>query len=824
MLKKKNQEKSKLTPELKKIITEIPITNGHETEPFVKVFNYSDKNIAKSSLGSLIGVFEVSDKDEDSVFIVNFLTSVAKTEYFNNVRRGSIESFEAALHKINLALAELVKDGHIAWLGKFHGALGVLEKNNFHFSVTGKAQILLLRNGNLSEISEGLASPESNAHPIKTFVEISSGRLVSNDKIILTSPELFDLLTPEDLEKNSLRMEKEQFAQFLRTVLVNKLDMGGSLIVDFQETKPLITEKKEAKKTSIEATQNFFSQEAFEAAQRQKNTVIVDGILNNSNDEDTLLKEEYIDPRSGHIYIQGDTEEQSKKEPSFEKIKVLLQDMSYFLNTAFSSQKKSFRKNRKNISILFISLGGKIHSGGTTMSDFLSRHWKKGIALGVSKIASFHSSSMKKEDLEQREVEREEEQTFSSNRTPIAPSLEGEKKEIYEEIPFFIKDKLTAFYQKEARSHASILPQIESKNVFQENILFIFHFMQRILRRILFASHSFDTYIRPRIQSFSKTVFNLIKIILSRYERKTIIVSLLVFILFIFATSYSTHLLQKKSPPAVVIEEEAPRAPAFPLETEKNAHLATNMTTLFTTQDTLITSVILGNEKYIVTSTYILGLSENKKYSLPSGMGAIALAVPMNDLRLIFVYTDKNELISFAPSNHTFTKNTLLLPENVLVKDIGTYLTYLYTLDKTTGQVYRFPRAEGGFGVGTAWLKKTLVLEDTAHMSINETVFIAPNKNILSAFFRGQFVKNIEAPFTPLSITNIFTSPEVTNVYALDTANKRVLIWNKDGVLLAQYFSEQFANAKSITANEKTNEIFFTTSNNLLSFTFNLEQ
>ena len=238
MLEKKRQDKIRTAAPLERTIVEILVANGRSVEPFVKVFTYSGENVTKSPLGTLVGVFEIADRSEDSAYIVNFLASVAKKEYFSNPRRGAIESFEAALHKINLALAEIVKHGNIAWLGKCHGALGILEKNNLHFSVTGQAQILLLRNNSLSEISAGLASEESHVHPIKTFVEVSSGRLLPRDKVIFTSPELLGLLPLEDLEKNALRMDGEHFGHFLRTVLINELDMAGTVVLDFQEGRP----------------------------------------------------------------------------------------------------------------------------------------------------------------------------------------------------------------------------------------------------------------------------------------------------------------------------------------------------------------------------------------------------------------------------------------------------------------------------------------------------------------------------------------------------------------------------------------------------------
>ena len=55
------------------------------------------------------------------------------------------------------------------------------------------------------DISEGLASDEAKQHPLKTFVDISNGQLAAGDKIIITSPELLDLISnSKDTSQNSI--------------------------------------------------------------------------------------------------------------------------------------------------------------------------------------------------------------------------------------------------------------------------------------------------------------------------------------------------------------------------------------------------------------------------------------------------------------------------------------------------------------------------------------------------------------------------------------------------------------------------------------------
>jgi hypothetical protein len=159
-----------------------------------------------------------------------------------------------------------------------------------------------------------------------------------------------------------------------------------------------------------------------------------------------------------------------------------------------------------------------------------------------------------------------------------------------------------------------------------------------------------------------------------------------------------------------------------------------------------------------------------------------------------------------------------LLPETSRVKDIDTYLTYLYVLDDIDNQIYRFPRAEGGFGQSSAWLKDSIAFGENTQAAINENIFLAPEKDSIQIFFRGRYVKNFESPNTSLAVTNLFAAPGLTNIYALDTENKRVIAWNQDGSLIAQYFSEKLSDAQTIAVSERTNEIFIVVADTLLSF------
>ena len=738
---RKLPEKIKLTAELEKIATEILVANGRSVEPFIKIFNYSGENITTSQLGALVGVFEISEPNDESAYIVNFLASVAKKEYFLNPRRGAVESFEATLHKINLALSLLVKHGNTSWLGKLHGAIGVLEKNQIHFSVTGEVKILLLRNNHFSEISAGLASEESALHPIKTFVEVSSGRLLPNDKIIIASPELFTLLSSDDLQKNAGRMDNERFAQFLRTALINELDMAGAIILDIYESQPVVTKKQTIKtETTI---RNVFSQTAFAEAVKSKNP---DAEEPSGEKISVIPQSEYIDSKTGHIYIQGDAPQTPLPHPGLEKARFLSQEAGHQISRFFNYHRKTLRKGKQQS---FIFLGITTRQGVVITRKtwrFLHKHFKNSMAL-----ARFQASSILQ---------------------PATPQEKSSPK-------FFSIQK---FFSKRTPSRAfQGWLALDTPNFLRRVFLLWSNSPARLKKTILAGSGLF-------------------------------LVILISWLFFWMRPTEENS--QNNAPEKTQSNSETP----MPFITEKNSHILKEPIVLATSENPNIASMLLNGEVYLATAKEIINVRENKHYALPAESGGIQFAAPMDDLSLIFIYTDARKFFAWSTINHSFVQNNVSLPEKTLIQDIDTYLTYLYILDSASNQIYRFPRAEGGFGPLSAWLKDSVTFEENARIAINENIFLASGKSGVQIFSRGHYVKNLESPDTPIVMTGIFTRPGLANIYALDATNKRVLVWNQDGLLVAQYFSEKLDLAQTLAVNEKTSEILVTTADTLLAF------
>lgn len=148
-------------------------------------------------------------------------------------------------------------------------------------------------------------------------------------------------------------------------------------------------------------------------------------------------------------------------------------------------------------------------------------------------------------------------------------------------------------------------------------------------------------------------------------------------------------------------------------------------------------------------------------------------------------------------------------------------MTYAYILDPRGNQIWRYPRADGGFGEKTAWLKSGADINDAKCMAVNDNVFIA-NENNITKYFKGQKQDfAMEPTDTPVVIEDIFTKPGYDNLYVLDKTNGRIVKLDANGMIIAQYADSEIKNATGFTVDEGSNKIYFGTDSGVKIFEMN---
>lgn len=783
------------------------VGSGRSQEPYVIAFHYASDNVSGSALGTLFGFFEVEIHDQDAAYIVNVLASFAKKEYFTNPRRSPVESFEATLHKINVALAEIVKNGNVSWLGHLHGALGAVSENTLHFSVAGEGEIYLAREAALRSISTGLADTESEPHPLKTFTEISSGDLFDGDLIFALSPSIWSLFSPEDLQRSLNRLGPAGFEQFLRTALVNELPIAAVALITcsapVEQQKPEKVRAVSAKPTTT--LDNVWSNTPFRTTHKAKQP--------NKATMDTPLapekREEYTDQKTGHIYVKASPDEGSEPtDGPWEERWTLFQQTFEAKVHAWSmvSRKTSRRMSKESVlafemisaqfSLLQRSLGRRARSLKRVLEE--SRETKRRAREEAERIQAAEVRSRPPEPERKPEVPASVEIIESEVSTDIAREVP--------ESPVPPSDRVRRFFQREARPETTLgtatrghLKELGARFSGLKSVLVL------SAKRMSSTAQNFLVQLWRNMVTLSIWVTGFWQT-LSPKEKWSIIgitgTIAIVSAIAVLRPETEVPTAQDVQP----TPEENIAVPVFPPADEPLATLLSGNRLLFPTNNSRsIALTTLNGVTFVVTERTITNLKTQESVATPE---TLHLATGMDDLDAIFVIGESGSLYLWSAVTKKFERNTLPLPSEAEVSAIGSYLTYLYVLDQKMDTIYRFPRAEGGFGGATTWSKEPIDTNNPGAFAVYENILFADTSGKPVLYSRGRNTEtNFTGPLAPVSVDALTFDTRSGDVIALDQGSKRIIRWSATGALIGQYYHESFGGVEAMVVSPDGTEV-----------------
>jgi|GEM_PF-499132 hypothetical protein len=896
----RNHNKNKdVIKELEKNVSPILIVNNSSLKPYVELFEYAPENVYQQPLGLLVGFFEIKEYSEDSAYIVNFLTSVLKKEYYINPKRSVSESLDSALHKVNMALSELAKHGNIEWLGKLNAAICVFEKNNAHFSIAGGAKIFLYRGGTLSDVSDGIASDSAEPHPLKTFVNVSSGRLEKDDRMLITSEDIFHILSPAQLRKNFERFENKKFVQFLKTALSNQLEMIASLVVETKEKEVVEVKIPEDKKNVIR-TENFFSRKTYEKA--------VSAAAPEHLEKEPKKPEretEYTDKKTGHIYVQGEPGEvagggkayiywniaKEKLAQNWYSFKIYLGGRASLLKRNVSKKielAKIERNKRKQAAIeeelkkkeqktlAEAEEKKKLEQQEKEREQLLIRQKKE--EEERDKILKEHEEKTRLEkereaQLLEKQREKEHSEEKRNNAISVRPQTLEKIRDIQqakteEEPRLSFREKLNLAiieHQKNLANNKTAGSEKEKTTTKDSNFVSIFKDRDNAMRnekkqivaknenkffsRYLEKQKTFLREAKNKTENLPKIFerenrctfdgknadeiteennvsikpdFSKIKKLFESFSLKQKISASVAIAAIVIIPFFIASWLNKQPEETQTAEEPVQSAPIFgetPLASEKNMNLTPDERTIIS-RSGIVSALATGDSVVAVTKENVIVINgqEQKEHPLPEEAKNPVKATYMEDLALVFIITDKNNVVSFSPVSSRFAANTINIEGNPSSLFIGTYMTYLYVLDPANSEIYRYPRATGGFGEKTAWLKDKIMLSPVNDMIIDENIYCAIDEEVVKLFKGSRQDFQLEQSNTPIKFNRIYTSLNSQFFYALDFENSRLVKYDKaSGSIIKQYFSEKIKNAISFSVNNQDTTAYVATSDSLIS-------
>ncbi|PIQ67659.1 hypothetical protein COY25_00315 [Candidatus Uhrbacteria bacterium CG_4_10_14_0_2_um_filter_41_7] len=154
------------------------------------------------------------------------------------------------------------------------------------------------------------------------------------------------------------------------------------------------------------------------------------------------------------------------------------------------------------------------------------------------------------------------------------------------------------------------------------------------------------------------------------------------------------------------------------------------------------------------------------------------------------------------------------------IKALTIYNENLYILDTDTEQLIKMRPQGTGFEAGTPWINsKESSLKNAKDVAIDGDIYILTPDRIVRLRSGKEVPFKLDVVDPPLiSATNFWTSVNTQSIYILDSVEKRVLVFNKDGQFLAQYVDDAFGEALTVIVREDKRNIIVVTPNKALTF------
>lgn len=808
------EKKSKPTTQKKVLdvqVTEIFVAHNAKRRAYIEQFSFSSVNFTQKHLGTLCGFFLIRDKSPWSAHIVNFLTAEIKKEYFGIAKRNIVNSFEAALHRGNRALAELVKSDSVDWLGTLDGVVCAFDKENIHFSVTGNGIILLLRDDELIDIGQGLASDLAPENPLKTFVDTANGRLLAGDKIIITSQELLTHVPFEQLQKNARNFSRDAFPQFVSTVLTNECDIATTIIIDVLEKTIRVVPR-----TAVSELDDDGDDDA--VVDLPKNAFGADAFVETEPGEDPLLEEvdekvdemvhdengEYVDKRTGHIYVKDEDglPEQNAFSPFINQTKDFLSDASY------ATKKRTGKIHRRAIAVIIdlpeilLVLIKRIapRTGTPTLPpEFpINDSQEKSLpAISEPAVQSFTDADpTHNEPSLYRKMRDQSKKTPAPHPASIAVTDENESQSYTDRARNVVRTAVRYIGAGSGYFWDAIVET--AKKIFRRGATTI---KTRVTARHenSTATHSSDapSYFR-RLSGYWRDMTTKTKLTALGIIAGIIIVPIL-------WQSLRTPSDTSTTPQAdIVIDTGVGEPEITPIVQSAAAIVSEEADSIGVFK--IDTGILVAHDQEL---TQIDDSQTTQKVALPSDSGSLVHATYMEDLKFLFFITDSDKLYSYSPLTGEFTPQTITPAiASADVEALSAYTSYLiYTHEN---KVTRYTRTSDGFDQPRERLDSAQDLSDLSSQSVDGSIYIVNDKKLL--IIEGGVVVDRTLPggITP---TLVFAANGGTFVWVMDTSSKTLYAMNKETLTEEKRIDDPlFEDATALVVDEANNTVYFTTS------------
>ncbi len=193
----------------------------------------------------------------------------------------------------------------------------------------------------------------------------------------------------------------------------------------------------------------------------------------------------------------------------------------------------------------------------------------------------------------------------------------------------------------------------------------------------------------------------------------------------------------------------------------------------------------------------------------------------MKDQGVIIFMTEGGKMIEYANEEFRIVENADGPWKRGV--DLATYDNFLYVLSPNDNQIYKYTRQRDGYSAATEY-NLSAELAGGLSIAIDGNVFVLKEGGEIVKLFKGERQDLVIEDMMGIDIsqaTEIFTTPDLNNMYLLDPSNARVIIIQKEVDEGRARYKEQikFEDAdglRGVYVNEDENTLYVTTKKSIV--------
>jgi hypothetical protein len=194
------------------------------------------------------------------------------------------------------------------------------------------------------------------------------------------------------------------------------------------------------------------------------------------------------------------------------------------------------------------------------------------------------------------------------------------------------------------------------------------------------------------------------------------------------------------------------------------------------------------------------------------------------DENFIYGLKDNDQVVKIDLDNQSAEEITITYhPNYKQANDLMIYNNRIYVLDSGNSQIYKHNQGTESFGKGDSWINDNTSISDGKTITIDGNIYVGTNKGEIKKYYTGNLVKFEVEEIDPeiKNIDQIFTDLSINEIYLLDSNSKRIIIINKDGELINQFYLPTLPVMDDFIVDGAAQKVYIQSENKIISLNLN---